>query len=215
MIDICFIKAVIVWLSDFPGCPIEPTDSYFRLADPAIFSQILSAIIGEDISTNFISNTIATHLQSKATTKRVTTMQHLLSNLNFDDLFLEKNLNCITTACELLYHIGTHTSKFASLGITSLGFLRDYDKDAIDSYLERLDPNLILIQELESLRILLEDEAPLFQCIELVKHLKVSMQQATPKTQDSNVSSYIEETYIESLLWENSLLEDLVYQIIS
>ncbi|CAH2350922.1 hypothetical protein CLIB1423_02S08174 [[Candida] railenensis] len=225
-----FIKSMIVWLSDFPSSPLSAHASIEALASPEVFNCLLGCLIGKTATSTIESyhSLLQKHLESKVETKVVLEMKELIASINFKKFF-EKDLHTCVKVCVLLYFIGTHTSSYANLGITSLGFLQEEDKFIIEVYMQihRNDRMISTIlkdfDEFES--TLRESQKESFSSLknktentfnELQTFTQFQNNPALTKTSMSpptSASSYVDEVYIDSILWENKLLEDTLYKL--
>lgn len=225
-----FIRSIIVWLSDFPLSPILAHASIETLALPEVFNSLLGCLIGKTVTSTVESyhSLLQKHLETKAETKVVLEMKELIACISFKKFF-ENDLHTCIKVCVLLYYIGTHTSPYANLGITSLGFLREEDKFIIEVYMQihRNDRMIsTILKDFDEFELKLS-ESQLEAFLSLKYNTENTLNELQTFTQFQNnpalaktsilpptsASSYVDEVYIDSILWENKLLEDTLYKL--
>lgn len=129
--------------------------------------------------------------------KKLKDVETILRKFNLVKLVIFKDINSITYFCELIFIIGTFSSKLSTFGLTSLQFLTDVDKLSITEYLG------ISIADLESKPNIQEND------------LNGSWDRDVISSLSSEDSSYVDADYLESIIWENKIFEKLAYSIIT
>lgn len=218
-----FIKSIIIWLSEFPGSPLSPWDSFETLFDPHIFKILMECVFdvnveydGKTMDSGLFHSAFRKHLNSKPSTPMITELNELLNSIDFEKFFVDRDLQTCCQICELVYFIGTETSKYSKLGINALQFLSVEDKLCIESYIEKYKRDRIgksILRDFDNLWLSVGDShKSSFESLRrrLVLQFDADKYDQSPLT---SCSSYVDEDYIDSLIWENKLLEDVIYKI--
>lgn len=175
--------------------------------------------------------------------KKVEGLRLIFKDICLPSAFIFKDLESICKCCELLLKMGIYSSRLSTFGLTSIEFLSATDKEAIDEYFDGdfrdiKVGNDILEQRLESLQeayeaqlLILEAEKSNIRSdsskfdqdrdtyTKIVEELKEKVffqeqrcAELLTKTEDV---TYVEEDYLESLVWENERYQEYLYSLLS
>ncbi|CUM64963.1 uncharacterized protein PRCAT00002581001 [Priceomyces carsonii] len=216
---------------------IEVTTTAKHLEIPLALERQISNI--EKILRNHLGN-----LESKSALGKFKKSEVILGQINFFKIVIYRDLKSVASLCELLVKIGTFSSKLSTFGLTSIQFLSDSDKMSFQEYFGTNLNDLISLEddldkeleesELEQKIKELEKEKDLelinesnkfnlekinfLKIIDTLKEENKALKKSHDSTTESDVEnssiSYIDEEYINSIAWENSLFEKVVYKLL-
>lgn len=212
-----FVKSVIAWLSDFPQSPLQCGDPVDVLASRPVFVGLFECLLGQEISPNVddqqMKSILGAHLQAKVPTRVVKQLRDLLVDIDFDHFLASRDPQLNVDVCVLLYYVGTHTSRYANLGITSLGFMGDEDKAAINLFIASHEAAR-MARAFDSFELMLsEEQRRLFVPLRAEADALLEQGSAPCALAQSLSSSYVDEAYLDSLVWEADVLEDTIYKL--
>lgn len=212
-----FVKSVIAWLSDFPQSPLQCGDPVDVLASRPVFVGLFECLLGQEISPNVddqqMKSILGAHLQAKVPTRVVKQLRDLLVDIDFDRFLASRDPQLNVDVCVLLYYVGTHTSRYANLGITSLGSMGDEDKAAINLFIASHEAAR-MARAFDSFELMLsEEQRRLFVPLRAEADALLEQGSAPCALAQSLSSSYVDEAYLDSLVWEADVLEDTIYKL--
>ncbi|KAL6449620.1 hypothetical protein SBY92_004537 [Candida maltosa Xu316] len=213
-----FFSAIMHWLSEFPKSPITPEITVQQFLKPTnIFNLFKLLLFRDDLEdeTCFNDNSdidvdeSSFHIH-KNTMKQIEALDHILDHhlrsrsdlnsfpyLNMYKLIIVQDLSELRTFCQILYKIGTFTSRLSTNGLSYFEFLTDSDKNIINHCKESKKRK----NKYPGLR---EKSSP-----------PVETNSDYEGFSDSTNDAYycIPEEELDAIQWENSIFENLIYKL--
>lgn len=226
-----FAIAIMHWLSEFPKSPIRPETTIEQLVQPSTLYKIFKVLFLRDdlealqndkwfLENQLVTGTTVFHVH-EYTLKQIDILDELLDShlrskvdlntvphLNLYKLIIFQDHYELKKICQILFRIGTFTSRLSTNGLAYFEFLTDVDKISINHFKET---TISLSYDKRK-----KNKYPGLR-------EKTMAQVETNSDYDSSDNRtgaggsgscyYIEEEEWDALNWENSIFENLIYKL--
>lgn len=237
-----FATAIIHWLSEFPRSPIGSETTVEELVQPSTLYRIFKILfLREDMETlqndkwflenQSVTGTSILHIH-EYTMKQVEILDGLLDyhlrakvdlnltpHLNLYKLIIFQDHYELKKICQILFKIGTFTSRLSTNGLAYFEFLTDVDKNSINQFKEKILSIPTDKRKKNKYPGLREKTMPPvetnsdYESTENRVGTGIGVAGGSGSGSGSGSCYYIDEEEWDALNWENSIFENLIYKL--
>ncbi|RCK63879.1 hypothetical protein Cantr_10504 [Candida viswanathii] len=227
-----FATAIIHWLSEFPKSPIAPDTTIDVFLQPPTLYKIFKVLFLRDdfealqndkwfLENEAVMGTSVIHIH-EYTMKQIDILDELLDlhlrakvdlntmpHLNLYKLVVFQDHGELKKMCQILFRIGTSTSRLSTNGLAYVEFLTDVDKTAINQFKETGISVSMANRKKNKYPGLREKTMP-------PAETNSDYDCSDSKSGGAGASGscyYIEEEVWDALNWENAIYESLIYKL--